>query len=152
MPDPIKTQVMNALAVLLAEIEGLGSVKLEVEFPFDLNEIPEAERPALFIWDDSDAPEAANLMTRHDLSLTLALFLPMGLGGFPAFAAAAEILAAQIYNKLTVLDSLRAVGMIDLMLGTARKAKAQELWGEMVLPLRGDYAHAAADACSLNLS
>jgi len=150
--EAIKNQVMQALAAMLAEVDGIASVKLEEEFPFDLEDIPVEERPVLFVWDDSDDSAPANLMTRHDLALTLAVFLPMETGGFPAFAAAAETLAARIHNKLAAPEALRAVGVIDLTMGPARKAKAQDNWGELVLPVRGDYVHAAADAFSLNLS
>jgi hypothetical protein len=162
MAGPVKTQVLNVLAALLAEVEGIAAVKLEQEFPFDLENIPAAERPTLFVWDDHDDPEPANLLTWHDLSLSLALFLPIAEDGFPAFAAAADLLAARIHNKLAeaaALRALREVGVIDLTPGPVRKARSQGSpsdaegsWGEMFLPLTGEYVHAAADAFSLNLS
>ena len=152
MADTVKTLVMQALETLLNEVEGISSVRLEEEIPFDLDDIPEADRPALFIWDDSDDPQGGNPLARHDLDVMLALFLPLPAGGFPEFSRTAEAIAARIQQKMTAPASLRAAGVIQITPGECRKAKASEIWGEMTIPCRIDYGHAAGNAFTTQLN
>lgn len=151
MAETVKTLVLQALETLLNEVEGVGSVRLEEEIPFDLNDIPEAERPVLFIWDDSDEPQGGNRFALHHLEVLLALFLPLPAGGFPEFSREAETIAARIHNKLARPASLRAAGVIQITPGESRKTKASEIWGEMTLPCMMVYGHAVGDGFSRQL-
>lgn len=152
MAETVKTLVLQALEILLGEVEGVGSVRLEEEIPFDLDAIPAAERPALFVWDDSDDSQGGNLLDRHDLEVMMALFLPMPPGGFPEFSREAEVIAARIHGKMAAPASLRAAGVIQITPGPCRKAKASEGWGEMTIPCKIDYGHAAGNAFTIQLN
>jgi hypothetical protein len=145
MAETVKTLVLQALETMLAEVEGIGSVRLEEEIPFDLDLIPEAERPALFVWDDSDDHQGGNRIARQDLQIMMALFLPLPAGGFPEFSREAEAIAARIHAKMAAPASLRAAGVIQITPGACRKAKATETWGEMTIPCKIDYGHAVGN-------
>jgi len=152
MAETVKTLVLQALETLLATVEGINSVRLEEEIPFDLDDIPEADRPVLFIWDDSDDPLGGNRLARHDLETMLALFLPLPAGGFPEFSREAEAIAARIHAKMAAPASLRAAGVIQITPGECRKAKASEIWGEMTIPCRINYGHAVGNAFTTQLT
>jgi hypothetical protein len=152
MTETVKTLVLQALGAMLAGVEGIGSVRLEEEIPFDLDTVPEAERPVLYVWDDSDDPKGGNRIARHDMELTMALFLPVPAGGFPEFSRAAEAIAARIHGELAAPASLRAAGAIQVIPGACRKALATETWGEMTIPCKVDYGHAVGNAFTTQIN
>ena len=151
MTDTVKTLVLQALKTLLGTVEGVGSVRLDEEIPFDLDDVPEAERPALFVWDETDEPLGGNRLARHDLEVMLVLFMPLPAGGFPEFSRTAEAIAARIHAKLAAPASLRSAGVIQIAPGSARKAKASETWGELTMPCTINYGHAVGDGFTTQL-